>query len=61
LKADPSRYVQNSVANWLNDAAKTQPDWVRELSARWCAESPVEATRYIARRAMRSLEPATPP
>jgi 3-methyladenine DNA glycosylase AlkC len=55
LRADPSRYVQNSVANWLNDAAKTQPDWVREICGRWSRESPGAATTYIVRRGQRSL------
>lgn len=58
LRADPSRYVQNSVANWLNDAARTQPDWVRETCARWQRASGDAATAYIARRAPRSLRDA---
>jgi len=54
LRNDPSRYVQNSVANWLNDAAKSQPAFVRDVLARWLTESPTAATGYIVRRGMRS-------
>jgi 3-methyladenine DNA glycosylase AlkC len=57
LRADPSRYVQNSVANWLNDAAKTQPAWVAETCRRWRLRSRCAATDYIVRRASRSLAP----
>jgi 3-methyladenine DNA glycosylase AlkC len=58
LRADASRYVQNSVANWLNDAARTQPQWVREVCADWSRGRVPAATAYIVRRAQRSIAPA---
>ncbi|QZY52382.1 HEAT repeat domain-containing protein [Leucobacter tenebrionis] len=58
LRADSSRYVQDSVANWINDAAKTRPDWAAALCAGWSAESDSAATARLVKRALRSLGPA---
>ncbi len=57
LKADHSKYVQNSVANWLNDAGKTRPDWLQGTCNRWIQCSPTTHTRKIVKRALRNMIP----
>lgn len=53
-KAESDPYAQKSASNWLNDAAKTQPAWVQELTDRWLAESASPHTIRLVAHARRS-------
>lgn len=53
LKNDPSRYVQKSVANHLNDHSKNHPEWVISKLKAWKVQSP--ETDWIIRHASRTL------
>ncbi|MBB2147516.1 DNA alkylation repair protein [Pedobacter gandavensis] len=55
LKADPSAYVQLSLGNWLNDAGKSQPEWVLRLCKSWIDQDPNEHTLKIVKRGTRNL------
>jgi 3-methyladenine DNA glycosylase AlkC len=61
LRSDDSKYVRDSVANWLNDASKSRPDWVQELCAGWLKESSTNETRLIVHRALRTLRKNSEP
>jgi 3-methyladenine DNA glycosylase AlkC len=55
LRSDPSRYVQDSVGNWLNDASKTRPDWVRSVCESWARKDSSAAAARVIRRALRTV------
>lgn len=55
LKSDTSKYVQDSVGNWLNDASKSNPVFVTELCKKWEKESDTKETKYIIKKALRTL------
>ena len=55
LKSDKSKYVMDSIGNWLNDVSKTCPDFVKELCQRWEKESETKETKYIIKKALRTI------
>ncbi|MEF3308103.1 DNA alkylation repair protein [Paenibacillus sp. GYB004] len=55
VRSDPVKYVQDSVSNWLNDAGKSNPDWVIGICRNWLEVSDTKATKRIVARAQRSF------
>ncbi|MHA7579149.1 DNA alkylation repair protein [Paenibacillus vandeheii] len=55
VKSDAHKYVQDSVSNWLNDAGKTNPGWVRQVCDTWIQQSDTKHTLRIVTRGQRSL------
>ena len=55
VRSDPSRYVQRAVANWLNDASKSRPDWTQAVCTRWIEESLNKETVWTVHHALRTL------
>jgi len=55
VKSDAAKYVQDSVGNWLNDASKTNPEWVIQVCEQWLTDSDTKETRRIVTKAKRSL------
>jgi 3-methyladenine DNA glycosylase AlkC len=56
MKSDKAKYVQDSVGNWLNDASKSQPDFVKNICKKWEKESSTKETAYIIKKALRTIE-----
>ena len=59
LRSDASRYVRDAVGNWLNDASKSKPHWVKTVCKSWEKESNTKETAYIVKRGLRTLEKNT--
>lgn len=57
LHADPTRYVTRSVANHLNDIAKSRPELVVETLTRWQVEGQQDEAelRWMSKQALRTL------
>ncbi len=56
LKSDSAKYVRDSLGNWLNDASKTQPDFVKNTALKWLKESPTKETAYVIKKALRTID-----
>lgn len=54
-KSDPSRYVQDSVGYWLNDACKNQPEWVLNRRG-YLEKNSKKATERMIKKAKSTFE-----
>jgi 3-methyladenine DNA glycosylase AlkC len=54
VRSDESRYVQLAAGNWLNDASKTQPDWVLAVCTRWVRDGNPFSHRIV-KRGLRTI------
>ena len=55
LKQDPSKYVQKSVANCLNDIFKDNPTVGKELVETWLSKKYTKETKWIVKHSIRNL------
>ncbi len=53
---DPDTNVQDAVSNWVNDAARSRPDWTQSTAESWAKDCDCKATRRIVSRARRNLK-----
>jgi 3-methyladenine DNA glycosylase AlkC len=58
VRCDASSYVQTAAGNWINDVARTRPDWVERITETWSRECDCRATTRIVKRGRRSLRRA---
>lgn len=54
-RAEQEIYPRNALANWLNDASKTRPDWVAATLLRWSALGPAAPHPAMVARALRGI------
>jgi len=55
LKDDPSKYVQKSVANCVNDILKDNPVIAKQLIEEWNVDNISKARKWIIKHALRNL------
>ncbi len=56
LKSDPSKFVQKSVGNNLNDLYKNYPEKANEIINAWRRKNISKTTEWIIKHGLRSLK-----